>query len=87
MIEELGNRVWSRPLFHTQAADLLQSHLKRTLLLQDVPLASLDGLNKLARAAAILSAAKEPERKLLAYRIASALAEGRDRDLACTRFG
>ena len=74
MIEELVSRVWSHSALHSEAATLIQNHLRRALLNQTVALGTPDQVHRLARSAVILASAKEPEKKLLAYRIASALA-------------
>ena len=87
MIDDLADQIWSHKSFHDQAADLLQNHLKRSLLGQDIQLASPDWLNRLARSAAILSAAKDTDKKkLLAYKIASALAESSAQDFTGLKY-
>lgn len=86
MIEDLANKVWSHQIFHDKAADLLQNHLKRSLLGQGVELASADWINRLARSAAILAASQDTEKKLLAYRIATALAESAGNDLTGLKY-
>jgi hypothetical protein len=75
MIEELVEQVWSHKGLHEQAGFLLQNHLKRTLLGQDVELGSLEWLTRLAKSAAILSTSSDTNKRLLAYKVASALAE------------
>lgn len=75
MLDELIDRVWSHQSFHDQAAILLQNHLKRSLLSQEIEPTSPEWLSRLARSAAILSTSSDSEKKLLAYKIATALAE------------
>jgi len=71
LIQELANKVWANPTFQDAALKLEHAWLRRELNAGAGKEISLEDINKLIQAAAILACSEEPKHRRLAFRTAT----------------